>query len=68
MNKALFYCIIQDSKLLIIHIKRPHSCLGNPNNDGPALALDSAVPHQDERDGLGVLVGCLLYTSDAADE
>ena len=26
MNDALFYCIIQDSKPLIIRTKRPHSC------------------------------------------
>jgi len=26
MNDALFYCIIQDSKSLIIQIKRPYSC------------------------------------------
>ena len=26
MNETLFYCIIQDSKPLIIQIKRPHSC------------------------------------------
>ncbi|MDD5269467.1 MAG: hypothetical protein PHO08_20545 [Methylococcales bacterium] len=44
---------VQIIKQIPLKDYRPHN---NLNNDGPALALDSAGLQQDERDGLGVLV------------